>query len=69
MSVGRKTLDGIGGEDDEDDDDEGTGGVKLPNPLALFGGANASVDEGATSAIGSTVSADMGQRSHNSLHT
>ena len=66
MSVGRKTLDGIGG---EDDDDEGTGGVKLPNPLALFGGANASVDEGATSAIGSTVSADMGQRSHNSLHT
>ncbi|XP_015762206.1 PREDICTED: uncharacterized protein LOC107341314 [Acropora digitifera] len=69
MSVGRKTLDGIGGEDDEDDDDEGTGGVKLPNPLALFGGANASVEEGATSAIGSTVSADMGQRSHNSLHT
>lgn len=69
MSVGRKTLDGIGGEEDEDDEDEGTGGVKLPNPLALFGGANASVDEGATSAIGSTVSADMGQRSHNSVHT
>ena len=58
MSVGRKTLDSIGGEEDDEDaeEGEGMGGVKLPNPMALFGGANASVDEGATSAIGSTVS-------------
>ena len=64
MSVGRKTLDGIGGDDDEDDEGDGTGGVKLPNPMALFGGANASVDEGATSAIGSTVSTNRVPFSH-----
>ena len=61
MSVGRKTLDGIGGADDEEDaeEGEGIGGVRLPDPLALFGGANASVEEGATSAIGSTVSGEI----------
>ena len=37
---------------------DGMGGVRLPDPMALFGGANASVEEGATSAIGSTVSED-----------
>ena len=60
MSVGRKTLDGIGGaEDDEDaEEGEGMGGVRLPNPMAMFGGANASVEEGATSGIGSTVSSE-----------
>lgn len=58
MSVGRKTLEGIGGADDDEDAEEreGMGGVRLPDPMALFGGANASVEEGATSAIGSTVS-------------
>ena len=58
LSVGRKTLDSISGEDDDEDaeEGEGMGGVKLPDPMALFGGANASVEEGATSAIGSTVS-------------
>lgn len=61
MSVGRKTLDSIGGVEDDDDaeEGEGMGGVKLPNPMALFGGANASVEEGATSAIGSTVSRNI----------
>ena len=61
MSVGRKTLDSIGGADDDEDAEEGDGmgGVRLPDPLALFGGANASVEEGATSAIGSTVSEDF----------
>lgn len=60
MSVGRKTLDGIGGGDDDEDaeEGEGMGGIRLPDPMALFGGANASVEEGATSAIGSTVSAN-----------
>ena len=58
LSVGRKTLDSISGEDDDEDaeEGEGMGGVKLPDPMALFGGTNASVEEGATSAIGSTVS-------------
>lgn len=58
LSVGRKTLDSISGDDDDEDaeEGEGMGGVKLPDPMALFGGANASVEEGATSAIGSTVS-------------
>ncbi|PFX20690.1 Polycystic kidney disease and receptor for egg jelly-related protein [Stylophora pistillata] len=59
MSVGRKTIDDIGGENDDEDaeEGEGMGGVKLPDPMALFGGANASVEDGATSAIGSTLSA------------
>ena len=58
MSVGRKTMDNIGGADDDEDaeEGEGMGGVRLPNPMAMFGGANASVEDGATSAIGSTVS-------------
>ena len=61
MSVGRKTLDSIGGADDDEDaeEGEGMGGVRLPNPLGLFGPANASVEEGATSAIGSTVSDEI----------
>ena len=58
ISAGRKTLDSISGENDDEDaeEGEGMGGVMLPDPMALFGGANASVEEGATSAIGSTVS-------------
>ena len=64
MSVGRKTLDGIGGEEDDEDaeEGEGMGGVRLPNPMALFGGANASVEEGATSGIGSTVSREKNRQ-------
>ena len=61
ISAGKKTLDSISGENDDEDaeEGEGMGGVMLPDPMALFGGANASVEEGATSAIGSTVSATL----------
>ena len=64
MSVGRKTLDGIGGAEDHEDaeEGEGMGGVRLPNPMAMFGGANASVEEGATSGIGSTVSSEKNRQ-------
>lgn len=64
MSVGRKTLDDIGGENDEEDaeEGEGMGGVKLPDPMAIFGGANASVEDGATSAIGSTVCTSINEK-------
>lgn len=65
MSVGRKTLDDIGGENDDEDaeEGEGMGGVKLPDPMAIFGGANASVEDGATSAIGSTVCTSINEKS------
>ena len=58
LAIGRKSLETLGGEDEEEEEeeDEGMGGVKLPDPMALFGGANASTEEGATSAIGTTVS-------------
>ena len=61
ISAGRKTLDSISGENNDEDaeEGEGMGGVMLPDPMALFGGANASVEEGATSAIGSTVSVTL----------
>ena len=70
MSVGRKTIDDIGGENDDEDaeEGEGMGGVKLPDPMALFGGANASVEDGATSAIGSTVCASANYKIYHSYH-
>lgn len=56
LAIGRKSLETLAGEDEEEEDeDEGMGGVKLPDPMALFGGANASTEDGATSAIGTTV--------------
>ena len=64
LSVGRKTLEGISGTGDDDKDSEageGMGGVRLPNPGGLFGGANASLEDGATSAIGSTVRVNQSQ--------
>lgn len=56
LAIGRKNLDDLGKDDDEESEEEGdTGGFRLPNPAALFGGANASTEEGATSGIGTTV--------------
>jgi hypothetical protein len=55
LAIARKNLDDLGADSDEDDDEGDTGGFRLPNPAALFGGANASTEEGATSGIGTTV--------------
>lgn len=56
LAIGRKNLDDLGADSDDDDENEGdTGGFRLPDPAALFGGANATTEEGATSGIGSTV--------------
>ena len=53
LATGRKNLNDLAGEDDDDDDE---GGFQLPNPKALFGGANASDSgDGAMDSIGSTV--------------
>lgn len=56
LAIGRTNLDDLGADNDDDDENEGdTGGFRLPDPAALFGGANATTEEGATSGIGSTV--------------
>ncbi|KAK3736330.1 hypothetical protein QZH41_020801, partial [Actinostola sp. cb2023] len=58
LAIGRKNLDDLGADDDEESEEEGdTGGFRLPNPAALFGGANATTEEGATSGIGTTMTA------------
>lgn len=57
LAIGRKSLESLAGESEEEEEDEedDVGGVRLPDPMALFGGANASTEDGATSAIGTTV--------------
>ena len=58
LAIGRKSLESLAGESEEEEEEEeedDVGGVRLPDPMALFGGANASTEDGATSAIGTTV--------------
>ncbi|XP_048582698.1 polycystic kidney disease and receptor for egg jelly-related protein [Nematostella vectensis] len=56
LAIGRKDLSDLAN-DDEDESEGDTGGFSLPDPAMLFGGANASTEEGATSGIGSTMTA------------